>query len=74
MKKGHDEYRRPAFFVSKPDAMISDKTSGVADKPYPAYFYERLRSKLNLKMEEAIGHDDSFGGTSQSEEDNPYKR
>ena len=42
VKKGYDGYRRPAFFVSKPDALISDKTSGVADKPYPAYFYQRL--------------------------------
>ena len=29
VKKGYDGYRRPAMFVSKPDCIISEKTSGV---------------------------------------------
>lgn len=58
VKKGYDEYRRPAMFVSKPTAILSEKTSGVAEKPYPAYFYERLKSKLNIKYEEATGEEE----------------
>ena len=67
MKKGYDEYRRPAMYVSKPTGILSEKTSGVTEKPYPAYFYERLKSKLNIKYEEATGEEETSEQTSLSD-------
>ena len=67
VKKGYDEYRRPGLFVSKPTGILSEKTSGVTEKPYPAYFYERLKSKLNIKYEEATGEEETSEQTSLSD-------